>query len=161
MEHAAEGLFDNAFVTTWTRGQIAEVFWASGAKHRGGYAYRLCKVPDGGISKITEQCFEDGHLDFSGAISWIQRKATTDFDPNNWEAIDAVRTKIGTNPVGSEWTKITLPEHEPVKGFGGWAFKDLVVVPEDLEPGQYVLSWRWDCQNSPQIWSSCANINII
>ena len=65
MIHAAEGLFDNAFVTTWTRGQIAEVFWASGAKHRGGYAYRLCKVPDGGISKITEQCFEDGHLDFS------------------------------------------------------------------------------------------------
>ena len=161
MEHAAEGLFDNAFVTTWTRGQIAEVFWASGAKHRGGYAYRLCKVPDGGISKITEQCFEDGHLDFSGAISWIQRKATTDFDPNNWEAIDAFRTKVGTNPVGSEWAKITLPEHEPVKGFGGWAFKDLVVVPEDLEPGQYVLSWRWDCQNSPQIWSSCANINII
>ena len=94
MEHAAEGLFDNAFVTTWTRGQIAEVFWASGAKHRGGYAYRLCKVPDGGISKITEQCFEDGHLDFSGAISWIQRKATTDFDPNNWEAIDADRTKV-------------------------------------------------------------------
>ena len=75
-------------------------------------------------------------MDFSGAISWIQWKATTDFDPNNWEAIDAVRTKIGTNPVGSEWTKITLPEHEPVKGSGGWAFKDLVVVPEDLEPGQ-------------------------
>ena len=65
MIHAAEGLFDNAFVTTWTRGQIAEVYWASGAKHRGGYAYRLCKVPDRGISKITEQCFEDGHLDFS------------------------------------------------------------------------------------------------
>ena len=35
MEHAAEGLFDNAFETTWTRGQIAEVFWATGAKHRG------------------------------------------------------------------------------------------------------------------------------
>ena len=57
MIHAAEGLFDNAFVTAWTRGQIAEVFWASGAKHRGGYAYRLCKVPDGDISKITQQCF--------------------------------------------------------------------------------------------------------
>ena len=163
IEHAAEGLFDNAFVTSWTRGQIAEVFWSSGAKHRGGYAYRLCKVPEGGISKITEQCFEDGHLDFGGAISWIQWihfKAADDFDPNNWEAIDAVRTKIGTNPAGSEWAKITLPEHEAEKGYG-WAFKDLVVVPEDLEPGQYVLSWRWDSYNTPQIWSSCANINII
>ena len=26
MEHAAEGLFDHAFVTAWTHGQIAEVF---------------------------------------------------------------------------------------------------------------------------------------
>ena len=74
MEHAADGLFDNAPVTSWTRGQIAEVFWASGAKHRGGYAYRLCKVPIGGISKITEKCFEDGHLDFAGDISWIYWK---------------------------------------------------------------------------------------
>ena len=36
----------------------AEVYWATGAKHRGGYAYRLCKIPEGGISKITEQCFQ-------------------------------------------------------------------------------------------------------
>ena len=42
-----------------------------------------------------------------------------------------------------------------------WAFRDLVAVPEDLEAGKYVLSFRWDCQNSPQIWSSCANINIL
>ena len=97
----------------------------------------MCKVPDGGISKITEQCFEDGHLDFSRDISWIQWKACPDFDPNNWEAIDAIRTKIGTNPVGSKWAKITLPEHETIKDYN-WGFKDLVVVPEDLEPGQYV-----------------------
>ena len=105
-------LTDNAFVTTWTRGQIPEVFWSSGAKHRGGQAYHLCKVPEGGISKITdgvtEQCFKDGHLEFGGAISWIQWihfKPSDDFDPNNWEAIDAVRTKIGTNPAGSELLK--------------------------------------------------------
>ena len=30
MEHAAEGLFDNAIETTWTRGENTEVFWASG-----------------------------------------------------------------------------------------------------------------------------------
>ena len=30
MEHAAEGLFDNAIETTWTRGENTEVLWASG-----------------------------------------------------------------------------------------------------------------------------------
>ena len=50
--------------------------------------------------------------------------------------------------------------HNLEKG-DSWAFRDLVTVPEDLEAGKYVLSFRWDCQNSPQIWSSCANINIL
>ena len=53
MEHAAEGLFDNAIETTWTRGENTEVFWASGGRHRGGYAYRLCKVPGGDITKVS------------------------------------------------------------------------------------------------------------
>jgi len=38
MEHAADGLFDNAAVTKWERGKAAEVLWKSGAKHRGMYA---------------------------------------------------------------------------------------------------------------------------
>ena len=42
-----------------------------------------------------------------------------------------------------------------------WAFLDLVQVPTSLEPGQYVLSFRWDCQQSSQVWSSCANIEIV
>ena len=44
IEYAAEGYFDNAPVTEWQRGQQAEVYWRMGEEHRGGYAYRLCKV---------------------------------------------------------------------------------------------------------------------
>ncbi len=44
MEHAAEGLFDNAPVVTWRTDDSAFVFWTSGMKHRGWYSYRLCKV---------------------------------------------------------------------------------------------------------------------
>ena len=47
-------------------GEPAVVYWQSGAKHRGGYAYRLCKVNDGKIWEVTEECFQDGHLKFSG-----------------------------------------------------------------------------------------------
>ena len=44
LEYAANGEFDNAPVTEWVRGQPAEVYWQQTAEHRGGYAYRLCKV---------------------------------------------------------------------------------------------------------------------
>ena len=43
-EHYEDGLFKTPRMTTWTRGQPAEAYWASKAGHRGGYAYRLCRA---------------------------------------------------------------------------------------------------------------------
>ena len=37
---------------------------------------------------------------------------------------------------------------------------DEVEVP-DLPPGEYVLSFRWDCEQTSQIWNACSNIRII
>lgn len=37
---------------------------------------------------------------------------------------------------------------------------DLVKVPE-LPVGDYALSFRWDCEQTPQIWAQCANIKIV
>ena len=42
-----------------------------------------------------------------------------------------------------------------------WTLMDEVEVPADLEEGDYVLSFRWDCEATPQIWNSCANIKIV
>ena len=73
-------------------------------------------------------------------------------------------TKTGTTPAGSEWAKVNLPKNlDTGEAAAGdmWAFKDLVEVPEDLEPGDYVLSFRWDCLSSPQIWNACANIKLV
>ena len=36
---------------------------------------------------------------------------------------------------------------------------DHVRVP--MERGEYLLSWRWDCENSPQIWGNCADITVV
>jgi len=36
---------------------------------------------------------------------------------------------------------------------------DLVKVP-DVPPGDYVLSFRWDCEQLPQVWSNCADVKI-
>ena len=37
---------------------------------------------------------------------------------------------------------------------------DQIIVPEHLEPGEYVLGLRWDCETSAQVWQSCADITI-
>ena len=33
-----------------------------------------------------------------------------------------------------------------------YSIVDHVAVPSDIEAGDYLLSWRWDCEQSPQIW---------
>jgi len=37
---------------------------------------------------------------------------------------------------------------------------DNVKIPAGLEPGKYVLQWRWDCEESDQIWASCSDVTI-
>ena len=46
-------------------------------------------------------------------------------------------------------------------GYGSGQVIDMVEVPVDLEPGEYVLSFRWDSKCSPQVWASCSNIVIL
>jgi len=146
-------------VTTWTRGEAAEVYWKSNGFHRGGYAYRLCQVHHGQYWKVTEECFQQGHLNFSGDTSWLYWKPwLAKFSKWGWIPMESKTTKIGTTPEGSEWAKVNLPNKPSTGDY--WAFKDLVEVPTTLAPGDYVLSFRYDCLESPQIWNACANIKI-
>jgi len=156
-----EGFFGAVPTQTWYKGEPAEVAWYSNAHHRGGYAYRLCKVNQGKVWEVTEECFQNGHLNFFGNTTWIYRKPTwgVEFTEDGWQAVDLVTTREGTTPAGSEWASlVVLPEH--MNG-DSWAIKDLVEVPETLEYGEYVLSFRWDCQRTPQIWNACANILVV
>eukprot|EP00040_Diaphanoeca_grandis_P011897 m.60909 g.60909 ORF g.60909 m.60909 type:complete len:403 (-) comp22904_c0_seq1:338-1546(-) len=38
--------------------------------------------------------------------------------------------------------------------------QDTVLIPADLKPGDYVLGWRWDCEETAQIWQNCADVTI-
>jgi len=42
-----------------------------------------------------------------------------------------------------------------------WTLMDELLVPAELESGDYVLSFRWDCEQTPQVWSTCSNIKIV
>ena len=47
-----------------------------------------------------------------------------------------------------------------VDGFP-FSIVDSVAVPKQLEPGGYLLSWRWDAEQSHQIWQNCADVEIV
>jgi len=38
---------------------------------------------------------------------------------------------------------------------------DQLELPAELPPGDYVLGWRWDCEETAQVWSSCADVHVV
>jgi len=38
---------------------------------------------------------------------------------------------------------------------------DEVVIPQDLDVGEYVLSFRLDAEQTPQVWAHCADVAIV
>lgn len=37
---------------------------------------------------------------------------------------------------------------------------DQVQLPADLVPGDYMISWRWDSEQTNQVWQNCADVAI-
>lgn len=40
------------------------------------------------------------------------------------------------------------------------AIVDKVQVPADLKPGNYVVSFRYDCEQTSQVWNQCGDVTI-
>ena len=38
---------------------------------------------------------------------------------------------------------------------------DRVTVPSGIKPGSYVVGFRWDCEETSQVWSTCADVTIV
>ena len=150
-------------------GGTMDVAWAINANHGGGYAYRLCKKD----SDLSEECFQDNTLRFTGD-SWIEQGLS---GPRTF--LPPVRTTQGTFPAGSQWTKNPIPfrnEDFPNPrpqwmqdiGLGGgdgygsfdWSVWDTVEIPADLSDGEYLLSFRWDCEYTQQVWLNCGDVVV-
>uniref|UniRef100_A0A7S2NST6 Chitin-binding type-4 domain-containing protein n=1 Tax=Leptocylindrus danicus TaxID=163516 RepID=A0A7S2NST6_9STRA len=42
-----------------------------------------------------------------------------------------------------------------------WHVIDQVYVPPNLQPGEYLVSWRWDSYMADQLWTGCADVEIV
>jgi len=145
--------FPEAVTTKWSRGSTQTVGFLA-IWHGGGYTYRLCKMPAEGKTGITEECFTKNVLKFADNKTFWKR-AWIKYRNDEWQVEEKTDITVGTYPEGSAWRY-----EDPYFG-NPLIFKDHVLVPEDLEPGEYVLGWRWDAASGAQVWVSCANIEII
>merc|ERR1711920_503526 len=146
--------FPQMITTEWQIGSIQDVVWTSKGGHRGGYTYRLCKMPEGGRGSIEEECFTKNVLKFATNFTMI--KAMNWKGEGEWERFDQTDLSEGTYPEGSVWR----PVGKYLKGKPTLR-KDSVVVPSTLAPGDYVLGWRWDGSGGNQVWVSCSSMKLV
>jgi len=145
--------FPQMITTEWQVGSVQDVAWSSRGGHWGGYTYRLCKVPKEGRTTITEECFTKNVLKFATNFTMVRALNNTD---EAWEKIEQRDLKEGTYPKGSVWRPVGVK-----RGKIPLLRRDSVVVPDNLEPGHYVLGWRWDGAYGNQVWVSCASMKLV
>jgi hypothetical protein len=54
----------------------------------------------------------------------------------------------------------TDPSAPPTGVTPKFAIVDKLLLPADLKSGHWVLGWRWDCEETAQVWMACADIMI-
>lgn len=177
--------------TEWKVGAIVEAAWGLTANHGGGYSYRLCPGSHDDGLNLTEECFQKTPLKFDGDTQWIQwgaddtnrsafqgMKTSEGTFPagSEWmrNPIPACKGTGGGSVAGGGANRV--PQFPPPSacptcfGFGNdevgggtfmWSVVDKLQVPGDIAPGNYVLSFRWDCEQTTQVWNSCSNVKIV
>jgi len=147
--------------TSWPQGGTVQAAWAIYQNHGGGYQYRLCPSSQ----PLTEECFQQHPLPFADDVT------TVHWTDGREQEIKAKTTSTGTSPAGSQWRRNPIPTDEggaimapPCTGCKGglndFSLVDRLTVPKSLAPGNYVLSWRWDCEVTAQTWLNCGDITI-
>jgi len=156
--------------------------WGLHVNHGGGYAYRLCRlIGDATKETVTEECFRDGHLKFSNSTHSQVRRL--------YDSPVAIPSPIFPGDTGP-WRKNPIapckkwgssyqqcePLFKPPKEAPGmygsvhsrpvdpgrdWQVMDSLKIDNRFPHGRYVLSWRMDAQQTPQVWMGCSDIEVL
>ena len=170
----------------WKAGSVVETMWSLRANHGGGYQYRLCPLN----SELTEACMQETPVPFAensklmlGNGTMMTLNSTFVVEGtlpagSTWQ-MNPIPGYVGYNKHGGfncckRWFEPPCddpqslnPPQQLSQGLcsGEWLTKvttyDYLRIPEHLEPGEYVLGFRYDCEASAQVWQSCSDVTIV
>lgn len=166
----------------WTAGSQVEAMWSIRANHGGGYQYRLCPSN----AELTESCMKNNPIRFVGKMQMqFKNGSRLNLEPTYvYENGTGVFTYEGEIPQRGAWARNPIPDfsyEQPGLNFPApcddvvdaptfglcsghrpyhISIVDVLEVP-DVPTGDYVLGWRWDCEETAQVWNSCADISIV
>ena len=177
--------------TTWTAGSNVEVSWALKAWHGGGYTYRLAPadapLTEETFNKMSLKFVGNSSLRWGGiggeqlffnstAKGWevsegtypegsMWRKNPIARTVNEWFMYGAAFEPVCDESPECRNSHYKTPAPGVCKCSGDWndllEVVDQVHIPADVKPGKYVLGWRWDCEESTQVWASCSDVTIV
>jgi len=175
--------------TVWAVGSVVEVSWAISANHGGGYQYRLCPrreaLTEECFMRMPLAFVGDGQI-----LRWANgteadiratRVSTGTMPPGSMWTMNPIPTckgfvSGGFHEMGCK-APFGGPQFPPPPGCDKtcWGYQpdaeapwrsmpnivDRVQIPIDLPEGEYVISWRWDSEHTPQVWNSCGDVSIV
>jgi len=169
--------------TVWKAGEVVEASWTMRTNHGGGYQWRISSADDA----LTEANFQKTPLPFAGKPSlrwngpqgrqlWFNgtyvSEGTVPYG-STWAMNPLPRTDSAKDPNAMD--AFPAPCYDPNAPFdgghgglcSGWygpdnlEIVDALRVPAHLTPGKYVVQFRWDCEESAQIWTNCADVTVV
>lgn len=109
------------------------------------------------VGKCTADCHQAGAAWCNEKDDCQQFPSPCPFD-KAWYGPNTSATHMPTN-------RNFLPDANQHEGWcsGDWTLgmvSDKVIIPADIKPGAYVVSWRMDCEETAQIWQNCGDVMI-
>lgn len=99
----------------------------------------------------------------NGGFTFHQGLPAIDCEPYPWVPENRRKTQFppplpGLYGWGTDYTDRI--SHQP-NHYMPYFIIDRLQVPSNLPIGNYVLSWRWDVEQGGQIWTTCADIELV
>ena len=157
-------------VAQYKQGEVVDVSWCVNADHGGVYGYRLCDDPElvakfWGDEPLTpeeqvqaEACFNEGLLrcdDVPGQVCGMEPRCQEGWGcdvPGEWFHCE------GTSNYQSKSYACANSEESCN---GGILVKRQIKIPDTFPVGKTVMSWRWDSDETVEVFAACADIEIL
>jgi len=159
-------------VANYTAGSVVEVEWCVSdlADHGGVYSYRTCSdakitqkfidpsyTPTGADELEMEACFQRGILSCSDVPG--QECPVHPDCQEGWGCMNSTAWFNCGPKDGGRCASRGVGKCETHKGPGS-ILRDRVKLP-NIVSNHTLISFRWDCQDTPQLWLHCADIALV